>query len=92
MFSMEGHLWHYSVCHFGASFSAYWWGRTVALLVRILHQLIWSSHAAWNYVDDLLFRMIRSTSPLHAPLTCVFLMLGLGPMSWDKMRVGSTLH
>ena len=44
----------YNVCHFGASFSAYWWSRVGAWLVRAVHQLLFVRHGAWLYVDDLL--------------------------------------
>ena len=36
LFAWRGKLYHYTVCHFGAKFSAYWWRRIGAQIVRIL--------------------------------------------------------
>ena len=33
-------LYHYRVCHFGARFSAYWWQRAGAFLLRLLHGIL----------------------------------------------------
>ena len=32
LFEVEAQLYHYTVCHFGARFSAYWWARVGGLL------------------------------------------------------------
>ena len=40
MFQHRDTLFYYRVCHFGARFSAYWWQRVGALLLRILHNLL----------------------------------------------------
>ena len=55
LFRIADRLYHYVVCHFGARFSAYWWQRLGAMLLRIVHALL-GKHArrAWIYVDDLL--------------------------------------
>ena len=55
LFQRAGKLCHYTVCHFGAKFSAYWWQRVGGLLLRIMRALLAPfSHKAWLYVDDLL--------------------------------------
>ena len=46
-------LHFYKVCPFGASFSAYWFGRLGAFLVRVMH-FIYVPHFLALYVDDLL--------------------------------------
>lgn len=53
-FSHEGQLYFYRVAPFGAIFSAHWWGRVGAFLVRFLHLLIYIKHALWLDVDDFL--------------------------------------
>ena len=43
------------VCHFGARFSAYWWQRAGAFLLRLLRSILSAHpHRAWLFVDDLL--------------------------------------
>ena len=62
LFQHAGKLYHYTVCHFGAKFSAYWWQRVGALLLRIMHALLARfAHKAWLYVDDLLAMLARQT-------------------------------
>ena len=59
LFRVEAQLYHYTVCHFGAKFSAYWWQRVGGQLLRIAHALLQQhGHKAWLYVDDLLARLI----------------------------------
>ena len=36
LFRHRNALYHYTVCHFGARFSAYWWQRTGSLMLRCL--------------------------------------------------------
>ena len=55
LFEWKGTLRYFSVCHFGAKVSAYWWQRLGALLARITHKLLGDApRKAWLYVDDLL--------------------------------------
>ena len=37
LFEVDEALRYYTVCHFGAKFSAYWWSRLGAMLTRIAH-------------------------------------------------------
>ena len=34
-------------CHFGGKWSASWWSRLGAFLVRLLHRYLWVSHQLW---------------------------------------------
>ena len=52
LFGLSGKLYHYISCHFGATFSAYWWGRVGSALHRLLHFLLWAWHVGLLYVDD----------------------------------------
>ena len=55
LFEIKGRLFHYTVFHLGAKFSAYWWSRLGAMRTRVAHQLLASfPHGLWLYVDDLL--------------------------------------
>ena len=47
-------LYFYTVCPFGATFSAFWFARLGAFFVRTLHLLKYISHFLAIYVDDLL--------------------------------------
>ena len=71
----------YRSCYFGAKYSAYWWSRVGAWLVRMLHRFLWISHACFLYVDDGLVLVPKDVAPL-ASLTA----LGV-PLSWKKVKV-----
>ena len=50
---VDQQLYCYTVCHFGAKFSAYWWSRLGALLTRAAHALLSGNpRRMWLYVDD----------------------------------------
>ena len=40
MFQHRGKLYHYTVCHCGTRFSAAWWSRMGAVLIRLCHQFL----------------------------------------------------
>ena len=40
LFAFQRKLYHYRVCHFGGRFSAFWWQRTGAFLLRQVHGLL----------------------------------------------------
>ena len=86
LFEVAGVLYHYTVCHFGARFSAYWWQRLGALILRILHRLLRSQpHRAWLYVDDLL-AMLRRTA-IEAGTALIVALLAR-PGQLEKIAVG----
>lgn len=66
MFQFLHILYHYVVCHFGASFSDYWWARMGAFIHRLLHRVIIFRHAGHLFVDDWLWRFPRSVAPALA--------------------------
>ena len=88
LFILMGQIFFYKVCHFGGSFSAYWWSRVGALLLRLAHRLVWVSHTGFLYVDDFLWRFARSVAPLLASLVTAFLEAVGCPLSWKKLRLG----
>ena len=50
LFAFQGKLYHYRVCHFGGRFSAYWWQRAGAFLLRQVHGLLaWQPHKAFLF-------------------------------------------
>ena len=70
LFAYQGTLYHYRVCHFGGRFSAYWWQRFAALLMRLLHGLLsFAPHRAWLYVDDLFAELHRPSPPEQLAVT-----------------------
>ena len=67
LFKMNDCMFHYTVCHFGAKFSAYWWARVGGLFTCLLHSMAGHlRHRAWLYVDDLLSLFLRSDFPQHS--------------------------
>ena len=89
LFEVEGKLFHYTVCHFGAKFSAYRWSRLGAVITRIAHELLAPfPHRMWLYVDDLLALFQRQD---HAKPVCLLLALLAcinAPVSWKKAPLG----
>lgn len=84
LFQYKGHLYHYTVCPFGAKFSQHWWGRVGSLLVRILHHLLFLKHCLFLFVDDFLLTTPRSVIAIQASLMVVFCQLFQVPVSWRK--------
>ncbi len=90
--SGETEWWVYKTCHFGASWSAYWWARTAAAYVRLMHHFLWVSHGLLMYVDDALFMFKSSVAPLMA-LWALMLTVALGgPLSWHKLQLDERLN
>ena len=88
---MAGKWYAYRNAYFGARFSAYWFSRVGAWLVRQLHRFLWIKHGLWLYVDDGLVVLPRETAPLLAGAVVLFLSaLGI-PLSWRKLDLGPTL-
>ena len=88
LFTFNHRVYHYKVSHFGGRFSAFWWARMGAYLVRLLHRWLAAPHRAYLYVDDLLILTPSSRTPETVWLTVVFLMLLGTPLSWKKAQVG----
>ena len=89
LFRIANKLYHYVVCHFGAKFSAYWWQRLGAMLLRITHALLGKhSHRAWIYVDDLLALLARTAFVEQLALMVCFLTAIHAPISWKKAQLG----
>ena len=85
LFRVGGKLYYYTVCHFGARFSAYWWQRTGGLILRCIHALLCNHpHRAWLYVDDLLALLRKGESAEAAALIVAMLAALHAPISWKK--------
>ena len=85
-------FFHDTVCHLGARFSAAWWSRMGAVLIRICHQFLFIQHGGWLYVDDFLFRLEATTAPLMGACICCFLHLLGCPISWHNVALGGQLQ
>ena len=89
LFRVEAQLYHYTVCRFGAKFSAYWWQRVGGQLLRIAHALLQQhGHKAWLYVDDLLAMLAQATWQQQAVLLTLFISAINAPISWKKAQLG----
>ena len=91
MFSFQSRFFAYRVAHFGARFSAYWWSRLGALLLRLLHQFLGAPHKAWLYVDDLMLWAPNGHFQQMTWTALVFLMLLGTPISWQKAQIGTQI-
>ena len=92
LFEFQSKLYGYVVCHFGARFSAYWWQRLGALLLRIARSRLASQpHKAWLYVDDLLAALLRSSGDLQLGLLVTLFVCLKSPISWKKAALGDSL-
>jgi hypothetical protein len=85
-FELEDQLYSYAVCHFGAAFADYWWKRMGSLIHRLIHQLVFSWHRGWLFVDDFLWQLVQSTAPLQATLVCCFLAAINCPTNWHILQ------
>ncbi len=87
LFSHRDVLYHYKVCHFGARFSAYWWQRVGAFLMRHIHSLLsFMPHKAWLYVDDILAALWRAQAREGLALMVIFMQVINAPISWKKAQ------
>ena len=90
-FVLEGVWYVYRSCFFGAKWSAYWWSRVGAWLVRMLHRFVYVRHGLCLYVDDGFLLLPKSVAPLVASAALMFLTsLGV-PLSWRKLVLGPDL-
>ena len=87
-FRCMGVLYRYVVAHFGAAWSAWWWSRTAAAIVRLVHVFLGAGHVAFIYVDDLLVLIRKKNAWKTACLLAVFLSCLGVPLSWHKLCVG----
>ena len=90
-FVLEGVWYVYRSCYFGAKWSAYWWSRVGAWLVRMLHRFIWLQHGLRLYVDDGLLLLPKSVAPLVGGVAVMFLCALGVPLSWRKLDLGTEL-
>ena len=92
LFAFQGKLYHYRVCHFGGRFSAFWWQRTGAFLLRQVHGLLaWKPHKAFLFVDDLLCALVRDSAPDMFALVVLFFCAIAAPISWKKVQFQDSL-
>ena len=87
-FSCKGRLYRYLVAHFGAAWSAWWWARTAAMLVRLIHRFLGCAHITFVYVDDFLILLRKKQAWETACLLAVLLTCLGVPLSWHKLAVG----
>ena len=90
LFEVDNTLHYYTVCHFGAKFSAYWWSRLGGMLTRIAHDLLASEpRHMWLYVDDLLTLPQQQNCTRPACILLAFLSCINAPISWKRAQLGA---
>ena len=80
-FHANRELYRCITLNFGACASGWYRGRLASIMVRSCHSLLAHGHALWQYVDDLLAWLDKSSSPLWASLIVVLLFILGVPMS-----------
>ena len=91
-FQADNQLWFYRVAPFGGSFSAHWFQRISAFMVRTFHLLLWVQHALWAYVDDFFLVQPSSVIELGASLLLCFCAVFGVPISYAKLQLGSMVR
>ena len=89
LFKWRGRYLRYRVCHFGAKWSGWWWGRVSSALMRLVHRLIHRYHFGFIYVDDMLLLLPSSIALPYLGLVLMFLRVLGVPISWKKIRLGN---
>ncbi|CAE7705984.1 unnamed protein product, partial [Symbiodinium microadriaticum] len=87
VFSADNQLWFYRVAPFGGSFSAHWFQRISAFMMRMFHLLLWVQHALWAYVDDFFLVQPSSVIELGASLLLCFCAVFGVPISFAKLQL-----
>ena len=90
-FSHKDKLYFYSVCPFGAVFSAHFWSRVGGFFLRTFHLLSWLAHASFLYVDDFLMYQQSNVMPVSACMICILVQLVNLPISWKKCELDTYL-
>ena len=90
-FQHQGQLYFYSVCPFGAIFSAHFWSRVGGFFLLTFHLLSWLAHASFLYVDDFLMYQNSQMMPVSACMICIFVQLVNLPISWCKCELDSSI-
>ena len=92
LFRFANTLFHYRICNFGARFSAYWWQRTGAFLLRLLHGILVNRpHKVWLVVDDLLAALRRADAREQLALIAAYFATISAPISWKKVQFQNSL-
>ena len=92
LFQRRGELYHFTVCHCGARFSACMVELDGRQCSHAPATNSFSSHflqhGGWPQAYDVLFRLEATTAPLVSVCTCYFLHLLGCPISWHKIALG----
>ena len=90
-FQHRSKLYYYTVCPFGAVFSAHFWARLGGVFLRLFHRFCWLAHSGFLYVDDMLMIQDNQVLPIStAAIAILCLLFGL-PISWKKCEFGPTI-
>lgn len=90
-FQFQGRIFYYTVCPFGAVFSAHFWSRLGSFYLRLFHRFCYLPHSAFLYVDDMVMFQDRQILPISTALVGILCMLTQLPISWKKCEFGSDL-
>ena len=83
------HLYQSITLNFGARASGWYWGRLAGHMVRIVHHMLPPTHCLFQYVDDMLLWLDKTTAPIWSSLVTILLLVLGVPMSWKKAQLDS---
>ena len=86
------YLYYYTVCHFGARYSALCWSRVGAFLLRLIRLFLHHSHASWSYVGNFLIAIHKSWGTAGILLCLAFFEILGVPLSWAKLQIGKHIR
>ena len=90
-FQFNGKIYYYKNCPFGAVVSAHFWARLGGVFQRLFHRICYLPHAAFIYVDDMLFFQESQIIGLSAAVIAILCVLTGLPISWKKCELGATI-
>ena len=90
-FQFNGKIYYYKNCPFGAVVSAHFWARLGGFFQRLFHRICYLPHAAFIYVDDMLFFQEAQIIGLSAAVIALLCILTGLPISWKKCELGATI-
>lgn len=90
-FQFNGKIYYYKNCPFGAVVSAHFWARLGGVFQRLFHRICYLPHAAFIYVDDMLFFQESQIIGLSAAVIAILCILTGLPISWKKRELGAAI-
>jgi hypothetical protein len=84
---LEGEWWINKVCTYGMASAQLYWGRTAALILRLLYNIFPQVDWGFVFVDDFCW-LLRAEDADHVATAMLATLMALGvPLSWKKTHL-----